>query len=207
VATLREAMERTRDRGWPLFTATLDMLDFLPEAHWLPIVASPAAFAPAPEWRPGPRPRVAHLPSSDVKKGSEFVDGPLADLAARGLIEHVSLREVPPLLMPRLLREVDVVVDQVVLGNPATLLIETMAAGRLGVAHVADHVRRRFDEPLPVVEADGSNVAEVVADIVADPERYRPLAEAGPGFARRHHDGRLAAAVLARHFLSPGAAQ
>ncbi|MDR1186893.1 MAG: hypothetical protein LBK95_05480 [Bifidobacteriaceae bacterium] len=191
----------------PVFTATPDMLDFLPGAVWLPIVASRADFAPSPPWAPGGKLRVAHAPSSDVLKGSEFVDAALTDLADRGVIDYVSVRGVAPILMPRLLRQVDVVVDQVVLGNPATLLIQTMAAGRLAVAHAAPSARRRYGEPLPVVEADPSSIAEAVADIAADPDRYRGLAQAGPDFARRFHDGRLSAEILESHFLRSGSGE
>jgi hypothetical protein len=201
VAELAEAL---RGAGVPLFAATPDMLDYLPGAVWLPIVPARAAFAPAPPWAPGARPRVAHIPSSDVKKGSDWADPVLRRLDAAGVIEYISLRDVAATRMPQVLRDVDVVVDQVVLGNPATLLIETMAAGRLAVANVAAPVRRRFPEPLPVVEADPLTLGEAVADIAADPDRYRALAQAGPAFARRYHDGRLSADVLARHFLTPG---
>lgn len=186
----------------PLFVATPDMLEYIDGAVWLPIVAGRDDFRPAPPWGRAAKLKVAHAPSSDVMKGSEFVDAALTRLDRAGLIDYQSVRGVPPLGVPRLLRQVDVVVDQVVLGNPATLMIQTMAAGRLAVAHIAEPTRRRYPEPLPVVEADPSNIAEVIADIAADREAYRPLAEAGPAFARRFHDGRLSADVLNRHFLS-----
>ncbi|MDR1633630.1 MAG: hypothetical protein LBS27_01630 [Bifidobacteriaceae bacterium] len=191
----------------PLFVATPDMLEYFDQAHWLPIVARPDDFAPAPPWEPGRRLKVAHAPSSDIMKGSEFVDPALRRLEESGLIEYTSVRGVPPLAVPRLLRQVDVVVDQVVLGNPATLLIQTMAAGRLAVANVSPTTRRRFPEPLPVVQADPSTIAEAIADIAADPQAYQALVQAGPGFARRFHDGRLSAEVLNRHFLSSGVAR
>jgi hypothetical protein len=191
------------DLDVPVFVATLDMLEYVPNADWLPIVIGRDDFAPAPPWCAGPKLKVAHAPTSAALKGSEFVDAALRRLDRAGLIDYRSVRGVPPVAMPRLLRQVDVVVDQVVLGNPATLLNQTMAAGRLGVAHVSPAVRRRYDVAPPVVEADPSNIAQVVADIAADPEAYRRLAESGPAFARRFHDGRLAAEVLTRHFLKP----
>jgi hypothetical protein len=204
-AELNAGFEAIGSKNIPVFVSTLDMVDFVPNAVWLPDVARPADFAPAPAWQPGKRLRVAHVPSSDIKKGSSLVDFALAGLAAQGVIEHISVRNVPSVRIPGLLRSVDVVVDQVVLGNPGVLVIEAMAAGRVAVAHVADHVRRRFPEPLPVIEADPLSLRETIADIAADPDRYRPVAEAGPGFARRCHDGRLAAEVLTRHFLKPEA--
>jgi hypothetical protein len=187
----------------PLFTATPDMLDHLPTAHWVPIAASRDDFAPSPPWAAGGKLRVAHLPSSGPLKGSRYVDQAMRRLQAAGVIEYVAPGHVPPQAVPRLIRSVDVVVDQVVLGNSATLVIQTQAAGRLAVGHVTPASRRRFPEPPPLVEADPTDLVDVIADIAADPERYRPLAEAGPGFARRYHDGRMSAEVLRQHFLEP----
>jgi glycosyltransferase involved in cell wall biosynthesis len=185
----------------PVFTATPDMLDFLPQAVWLPITVAASAFAPAPRWADGAKLRVAHIPSSDITKGSVYADAALKDLDRLGLIEYRSLRRIHPARMPQVIRSVDVVVDQLVLGNAATLAAESMAAGRLVVGHVAEPVRRRFPLPLPVVEATPATIRDVVADIALAAEDYRPLAEAGAAFARAVHDGRLAAEVLERGFL------
>ncbi|MDR1119076.1 MAG: hypothetical protein LBL01_07275, partial [Bifidobacteriaceae bacterium] len=77
-ATLRDAAQseaihallpELRRLGIPLFTSTPDMLDYFPDAVWLPVVARPEDFAPHPDWAPGSRLRVAHIPSSDSKKG------------------------------------------------------------------------------------------------------------------------------------------
>ncbi|MDR1393468.1 MAG: hypothetical protein LBJ62_05830 [Bifidobacteriaceae bacterium] len=188
----------------PLFTATPDMLDFLPGAAWLPVVPARAAFAPAPPWEPGRPLRVAHIPSLGPVKGSALVDSVLRRLSTKGVIEYRSLRRIHPLSMPGVLRQVDVVVDQIVLGNPAVLTAEALAAGRLVVGHVAAATRRRYADPLPVVEADPANLAEVIYDIATAADKYRAVARAGPTFVRKYHDGRLAAQVLAQHFLTPG---
>jgi hypothetical protein len=186
----------------PVFTATLDMLDFLPEAVWLPITIGPADFAPAPPWHPKGKLRVAHAPSNARLKGSDLVDRALERLAAAGLVEYIRVEGVPPLAMPALIRGVDVVVDQVVLGNPATLLNQTMAAGRLAVGNIAGPVRRRFPVAPPVLQADPADLADVIADVAREPEAYRSLAAAGPAFARAVCDGRLAADVLWRAWLN-----
>jgi hypothetical protein len=198
-------LEAIKTLDVPVFTATPDMLDYLPDAVWLPIVASQGDFSPAPPWGMGEKLRVLHAPSSEHKKGSAFVDPQLQRLADQGLIEYTSLRGRHPLTVPRLIRQADVVVDQVVLGNPATLMIQTLAAGRLPVLHAAAQVRRRYPEPLPALDTDPATLTDVIVDLARDRERYRPLAEAGPVVARKYHDGRYAAAVLDQHFLSLGA--
>ncbi|MDR1798938.1 MAG: hypothetical protein LBR19_03500 [Bifidobacteriaceae bacterium] len=190
----------------PLFTATLDMLDFLPQATWVPIVIGRQDFAPAPAWRPRGRLKVAHIPSSGLLKGSAEVDAALDGLDRAGVIEYVRLQGVSPLVMPLVVRQMDVVVDQIVLGNPATLMNQTLAAGRLAVAYIAPHVRRRYPEPAPVVQADPSTIADVIEDIARDPAAYQAVAAAGPAFARAWHDGRAAAEALRQGFLEAGLA-
>jgi hypothetical protein len=201
----RAAMVRdfARTLGVPVFVATQDMLDFVDDAPWLPIVIEPKDFAPFGPLRMEGPPRVLHLPSQGVFKGSDAVDAALRPLHDAGIIEYVRPGYTPRQLVSSLIRSVDVVVDQVVLGNAATLANQTMAAGRISVGHVAPHVRRRYPIAPPIVEADPTTLADVVESIAADRAPYAEIAARGPGFARALHDGRLAARVLADHFLEP----
>ncbi|MDR1393973.1 MAG: hypothetical protein LBJ62_08425 [Bifidobacteriaceae bacterium] len=187
----------------PQFVATPELLDVWPQAYWLPVVLMRADFAPAPPWRPGPRPRVIHLPSRRSVKGAGHVERVVEKLDHSGVIESVKLARVPPAAMPQVLRSADVVIDQLLLGAYGGVLVQALAAGRLGVVNMPRAMRQRIPASLPAVQADVTDLEELLVDIAADPERYRPLAEAGPAFARRFHDGSYAASVLERHFLRP----
>jgi glycosyltransferase involved in cell wall biosynthesis len=77
---------------------------------------------------------------------------------------------------------------------------EAMAAGRVVVSYVGEHVRAHvrsstgFD--LPVIEADTTTLAEVLTSLVEDPESARERAARGVEFVRAMHDGRRSAEVL-----------
>ena len=101
--------------------STPDLLDHVPGAVWLPGVVGPASFLPTAPALTGRRPVVAHAPSSSWLKGSEWVDPVLQRMDKEGLLTYRRLQNLPPIMVPSLLREVDVVVDQVVLGNPGVL--------------------------------------------------------------------------------------
>jgi len=204
VVTARaEAVVAAVDRlGVPLFTATPDMQEYLPDAPMVPVTISAADFTPPEPWHPAKPLRVAHVPSSGLKKGSGAVDQAMDRLAASGLITYQRLSGIPPMAMTTVIRGADVVIDQVVLGNPATLLAQTMAAGRLAVANLSTATRRRLPAPPPVVQADPANLGDVIEHIARQPEDYADLAAAGPAFARLVHDGRMAAQVLEQHFLA-----
>ena len=210
--TLQAVVDRKQaelaDVDVPLLVPTPDMLDVLPQATWLPLVVDVDRFTTAVPALERRRPVVLHAPSNPRLKGTAVVEEVLTGMQQRGLVEYRRLAGVPHTEIARFVADADVVVDQVVLGNPATLAAETWAAGRLLVAHLPDRVRERMTAadpggaPVPALEADAGSFAEVMAEVAAHPERFRELAAGGPGFARRNHDGRRSAQVLESVLLS-----
>jgi len=185
----------------PRFVSTLDLLDYVPDAAWLPVVIDPGL------WRcdRGPleraRPVVVHAPSHTVLKGSAHADAVGEELAARGVIEYRRLRDVPPADMPAALADADVVLDQFALGDYGVLACQAMAAGRVVVGHVADRVRKRLPAELPIVQATPADLRDVLLRIVEERDAARATAAEGVEFVRAYHDGRHAVAQL-RPFLT-----
>lgn len=189
--------EAFADFEGPVLVSTPDLVDHVPNGVWLPGVVGAASFVvPTRPAFSGERLVVAHAPSSSALKGSAWIDPVLQDLDARGLIRYRRLRDLPPLMIPSVLEEADVVVDQVVMGNPGVLAAQAMAAGRLVVAHLPEGVRRRMNPRPPVVEATPDTLKDVVLSIIDQSEHYSRLAASGVEFARTHHDGRMSARVL-----------
>lgn len=197
---LRATVERTHELlqrfPGPVFVSTPDLLDFVPGATWLPLVIDVDAFASTEPAFQREAPVVLHAPSNPRLKGTAAVEPVLERLHAEGRVVYRRLEGIPHAKMPEAIRAADVVVDQVVLGNPGVLLAETLAAGRVAVAHVAPQVRARMDPGLPVVEATAETFDAVMAEILANRDRFARVAAAGPAVARRNHDGRRAAAAL-----------
>ncbi|WP_131104356.1 glycosyltransferase [Ornithinimicrobium sufpigmenti] len=197
VERTRSVLGRLEGAEVPVFVTTADMLDHVPGASLLPVTADVDRFTPGAE-RPmleRDRPVVLHAPSNPRLKGTPVVEEVLTRLQQEGLVVYRRLSGVPHAEMPGFVADADVVVDQVVLGNVGTLAAESMAAGRLVVAHVPDHVRARTPG-LPVLEAAPDTLEGVLRDVVAHRDGYRDLAARGPAWAREHHDGRAAARAL-----------
>jgi hypothetical protein len=184
------------DLDIPILVTTPDMLDFVPGSIWLPLVVGPTSFTPGRRLFESHVPVVMHAPSAGPLKGSEFIDGSLKELERQGLIEYRRLNQVPPSLVASYLRDADIVVDQVVLGNPGVLAAQAMACGRVVVAHLSDEVRDRFDTPTPVIEATPDTLGETIHRLIADQDAAAAAGAAGPEFTRLHHDGERSARVL-----------
>jgi len=181
----------------PVFVSTPDLLDDVPHARWLPVVVDEEDLVAAPPPFQREVPVVLHLPSSPRLKGTEAIDAVGQRLAEEGLIVYRSLRDVPASSTAALIRDADVVVDHIVIGNYGVLACQAMAAGRLTVGHIHERVRRRVGRPVPVLEATPLTLEAVLRSALKDPTTVADLAASGPEFVRDLHDGRVSAQVLA----------
>jgi hypothetical protein len=77
------------------------------------------------------------------------------------------------------------------------MAVQSLAAGRVVIAHVHERVRSRLPMEVPVVDATVDDLGEVVRAIVTDRQQYEKIAAEGPPYAQEVHDGRLASHVLA----------
>lgn len=205
-AVLEAYLDGPVGRGGAVFVTTPDLLDMVPGSVWLPLVVDVERFGTAADVAgvvplERERPVVLHAPSNSRLKGGPVVQEQMAELDRRGLITYRLLQGVPHALMPQMVADADIVLDQFALGATGAFAAESQAAGRVVVAHVAEHVRARMvevdgEEP-PVVEAGPEQVGEVVERIVADRGTYQELARRARDWSLRHHDGRRSAEVLA----------
>ncbi|TFV94943.1 hypothetical protein [Orlajensenia leifsoniae] len=186
--------------GAPTFVSTPGLLLDVPDAHLLPVVIDPAAWAQSTPILERARPRVLHVPSNPLVKGTAEITPILTRLHDEGIIEYVTVSNVTHVEMPALFGGADIVLDQFRLGDYGVAACEVMGSGRLVVSHVSEQARAAVVSAtgleLPVVEADIDSIEEVLRDVLARREHYRSVAARGPGFVREVHDGRMSRRVL-----------
>ncbi|QIM15887.1 hypothetical protein G7067_04765 [Leucobacter insecticola] len=107
--------------------------------------------------------------------------------------------------MPAVVAGADIVLDQFRVGDYGVAACETMAAGRVVLAHVSEQVRSEVERhagfPLPIPETTLDTIEGVLRDIVTRRDHYRAVASRGPEFVRALHNGEFSRSVLMRHFL------
>ncbi|MEU6246336.1 glycosyltransferase [Glycomyces sp. NPDC047010] len=192
--------EVARESGLPLFVTTLDLLDDLPEATWVPLTVDVDRWYSDLPVMERARPVVLHAPSKRWTKGSDEILPVLERLDAAGKIEFRLVEGLPPKEMRDLVRGADLVVDQIALGCYSTVAVEAMAAGRPALAYLHEATAERMGEEPPVVHATVPTLEEVVVSLCEDRDRARAIGAESLRFARRMHDGRAAAETL-RPFL------
>lgn len=200
-AQARRHAELVESLGLPVFVSTVDLLDDVPNARWLPVAIDPKPWELAA--RPlfaGERPVVAHVPSNAQLKGTDRIDAVLTGLHDRKTIEYRRITGVPHERMPSVIGDADIVVDQLRIGLYGVAAAEALAAGRIVVSYVGDAVRHRVrtltGREVPIVEADPDTLGDVVTGLIADRDAAAERAAAGPGYVAELHDGSRSAAAL-----------
>jgi glycosyltransferase involved in cell wall biosynthesis len=186
----------------PMFVSTPDLLDYLPDAHWLPLVVDTTIWTPQPPPLEREVPVVVHAPSNTALKGTELVEAVLVPLAERGLVDYRRIQGVPPSKVGAMLADADVVIDQMRLEGYGVLACEGAALGRVVVGHLGDVVRSRVGGDVPILEASPDALGDVMERILDDRDSVRAIAAEGPGWVAECHDGRTAARVLHEHLLA-----
>ncbi|QEO13551.1 glycosyltransferase family 4 protein [Agromyces intestinalis] len=189
----------------PVFVSTPGLMLDVPDAHLLPVVIDVETWQRDEPVLERARPRVVHVPSNPLVKGTAEITPVLQELHDAGVIEYATISGVEHARMPELFGAADIVLDQFRLGDYGVAACEAMAAGRLVVSHVSDRTRADVEaetgQVLPIVEAGIASLREVLLEIVADPDRFRAIARSGPAFVREVHDGRMSRRVLEERFL------
>lgn len=193
------------DTGLPTFVSTPGLLLDLPQAHLLGVMIDVEKWANDRPLLARDRIKVVHAPTNPITKGTGYVTPVVQRLEREGLIEYVELKGIPNDQMPAVFADADVVLDQFRVGDYGVAACETMASGRVVLAHVSDQVRgeveRRAGLPLPIPETNAENLEDVLRDIALRRDHYRAIAAQGPEFVRRLHSGDFSREVLMREFL------
>ena len=180
----------------PVFVTTLDLLDDVPRATWLPQVLDLG------RWRPGnpvlerARPIVLHAPSKEQVKGSAWVDAACEPLAEAGHIEYRRLSGVPFSQMPEMIASADIVIDQMALGSYGVLALQALATERLVIGHVSERVRARVGTRLPIMQADPPQLRQVLEQVLADRSSAAAVAATGREYVTTFHSGEHSAQRL-----------
>jgi hypothetical protein len=183
---------------FPVFISTLDLRRYVKRGRWLPVVPDARWFTATPAISAErSRPRVLHLPSRRELFQSEQVDQICTRLHDEGLIEYRSVTGVPPAEVRSLVEWADIVIDKIGLGCTGVMGAEVMASGRLLIGDVDQIVRDELPD-LPLIQGSIRTLEPVIRDLVADRSTWAARAAAGEAFARKYHDGRYSAEVLAK---------
>lgn len=194
--------ELAKRTGAPVFVSTPDLLRWVPNATWCPVVIDAGKWLEPLSTRTSRVPPVvAHAPSQRWLKGTDRIEPMLHRLTDEGVIEYRQVVGVPHASMPKFYADADIILDQFVLGIYGVAACEAMASGRLVMSHVDDftraQVRERTGFELPIHEATIASLESQLRLAASEPATFDAIRAAGPPFVQAVHNGRRSAETLA----------
>lgn len=142
-------------------------------------------------------PVIVHAPSVRGIKGTEHVLEAIDRLRGEGLMFEFRLMERAPNSEIRaVLRDSDILVDQLFSETVATLALEGLATGNAVLARYLPE-RVRIGPDCPVVNVNVFTLTDRLRELIVDRPLRRRLAEAGRAYVETHHSH----VVVARQIL------
>lgn len=184
----------------PEFVSTPDLLDYRPDATWLPTLHDRELWGEEELRhkaenlgliRPHSRPLVVHIPSNSALKGTESIRAALRPLDAEGVLEYRELVDLTPEEVALEVACADIVIDQVSMGLYGVASVEAMALGKPVVAQVGETTRKRILEitgcPVPIVEASPATLTDTLRRLAVDEGERLRLGNAGREYVQEVH--------------------
>jgi len=138
--------------------------------------------------------RVLHAPNHRGVKGTEYILAAIDQLKAEGLpVELVLAERISNDQVRRLMQEVDILADQLILPGYGLNAIEGMASGLPVIANLEDRAatevfrRYSFLDECPIVSAGPGTIAEVLRVLVANRSMRTELGTAGRAYVEKYH--------------------
>lgn len=150
-------------------------------------------------------PVVVHAPSSRGRKGTDLILAAVEQARNAGLkfdfriIEGVSNAE-----MRQALRDADILVDNLLLGDYEVTGLEAMALGRTVVTRVLPAVAETIGREIPILTADADTFPAVLERAVTDSELRIRLGAEGRRFVEEVHDSPVVARGLVEVYERTG---
>lgn len=176
---------RLSAEGAHVLTHSLEILDHVPEATWVPVPATVEEHTRAT------------VPSTSNSRGTLTVgvrgtnpDAHLATVVGRSVpgVQVVHLADDAfSTDNPWRLLGIDLFVDELRTGDVTAAAIIAMSRGVPVVGNVADRVRERTQGELPVVQATPKTLAECLSSIAVRRSQTADAAERSPEFVRTFH--------------------
>jgi hypothetical protein len=185
-----------------MFVTSVNYLDYVPDATYLPRVIDLAAWPEIPVAQ-RERPVVVHAPTRRERKGTDQILADLAALQVDGLDFELRLLEgLPHETVRQELAAADVVVDNIVAGAYGIVSLEAMACGKVTLANLSDAVRRAHPDT-PVVHVDPPSFRDTMRRLLGDQAERTAIAVRGRPFVAAVHSADRVAEELTAAYTAP----
>lgn len=180
---------------------TPDLLEFVPDARYIPVAVDLDRFHPISGSPPGKRKiRVVHAPTRRDLKGTRYIISAVENLRARDVPIELKLVEGQTRLDAiELYHQADIAIDQLLIGWYGLFAVEAMAMGKPVIAYIRDDLRK-YAPDLPIISATPATIETILENLVDDVSLQQSLGQAGREFVKQIHEPRRIATLVTEFY-------
>ncbi|MBO0961861.1 glycosyltransferase [Neobacillus sp. MM2021_6] len=132
-------------------------------------------------------PLIIHAPTNRSFKGSDHVEAAIQKIQGKGEFTYQILEKRSHEEALTLYKKADIIIDQLLCGTYGMFSVEAMAMGKPVVAFIRDDVRSKFPPDLPIVQATPETLADVLLELIQNPQRRHDIGMAGRRYVETYH--------------------
>lgn len=133
------------------------------------------------------KPVIIHAPTNRAFKGSDFVEAAVMQIQGKSEFTYQIVEKTSHEKAIAIYKNADIIIDQLLCGTYGMFSVEAMAMGKPVVAFIRDDVRNKFPADLPIVQATPETLADVLLELIQNPERRHELGKASRRYVERYH--------------------
>lgn len=135
-------------------------------------------------------PIIMHCPTNKITKGTKYVESAIKNLQAKGIeFEFVLVEDLKHEdLLDFMSKEVDIVLDQFLVGSYANLCFEALALGKLAFCYINDELHRYSCDDYPVVNVTVDELELELEKYILDLDLRSKRAKLGKNFIYKRLD-------------------
>lgn len=141
-----------------------------------------------PKYEVNKKIKIVHIPSDDGIKGTNYVIAAIDKLKAEGVdFDFELIRNKPHDEVVEIIRNADILIDQMVAGWYGLISIESMALGKTTVCFLREKLYEYIPD-IPIINLNPDNLAEGLKKLIAEKDMLPEHGRKGRAYAEKYHD-------------------
>jgi hypothetical protein len=132
--------------------------------------------------------KIVHIPSDDGIKGTKFVLESINILKKQNIsFEFELIKNISHQKTIELIKNCDILIDQMTAGWYGLISIEAMALGKTVICYIRDELYNYLPD-LPIINLNPDNLAKGLKKLILEKDKLSEFGKAGRVFVEKYHD-------------------